>query len=127
MFKTATVLCVGLCLLGAPALAGTPTASAGAVTMASASGLYVRVTSPAAVARVSRGNVCGAAVNTAGITRATTAVKVGGRIFLTGGGSKSLGQMPAVAFHTPQTDSRLTRKSPQGLGTLLARVFGLVR
>jgi hypothetical protein len=124
MFKTATLVCIGLCLVASEAIAGTNARSTAAVTRASASGLYVRAASPATVLAVAEGNVCGAAVNTGGVTRATTAVKVGGRVFLTGGGRMSISRPPLAAVTKTRTKAGPPRKAPQGLGTLLARAFG---
>lgn len=125
MLKTATFICIGLCVVAAQALAGPNTRFGGTVTVASASGLYVRAASPAAAANLPKGNVCGSAVNTEGVTRATRAVKIDGRVFLTGGRSMDVSHRPlaAVTLRTPAAPVR--KKSPCGLGVLLARLFGL--
>ena len=121
MFKSALYVCIGLCVVAAPAMAESNTHP---VTLVSTTGLFVRVATPAAMGDVPAGNTCGAAVNTAGVVRATTAVKVGGRVFLTAGRTASLGQTPRVAIYRPQTDAPCVRQSPAGLGTLLASLFG---
>jgi hypothetical protein len=128
MLKTAAIIFIGLCLVTSQALAGPSRQVGGTVTLASASGLYVRVASLATHGNLSKGNVCGSAVNTGGVTRATTAVKIGNRVFLTGGGGRSFTPMPVAAVATPAAAARpARRKSPQGLGMLLARVLGLAR
>lgn len=126
MFKTATLICIGLCLVASGAFAETNTQSGSAVTLASSSGLYVRVVSPLTGISRSNSNVCGSAVNTGGVTRATSAVRVGGRVFLTGGRGTSTGhvRMAAVTTRVPRAE-RVRR--PEGLGTLLVRIFGLAR
>lgn len=128
MLKTATLICIGLCLVTSQALAGPSGQLGGTVTLASTSGLYVRVASLATGGSGPKDSVCGSAVNTGGVTRATTAVKIGNRVFLTGGRSISVTPMPVAAVTTPAiAASSAPRKSPQGLGMLLARVLGLAR
>lgn len=127
MSKTATLICIGigLCLMASGALAGTNAQSGGTVMLASNSGLWVRVASAETDWNGHAGNVCGSAVNTGGITRATTAVKIDGRVFLTGGRSMLDRQMNLAAVTRHAIDAKPARKSPQGLGGLLARIFGL--
>jgi hypothetical protein len=125
MFRTATVMCIGLCLVASQALAETDAQSGATVTVASDSGLYVRVASPSTDRELRTGNVYGSAVNTGGITRATTAVKIGGRVFLTGGHTANVGEVHLAAAAAHQTDAGPARKSPQGLGAWLASIFGL--
>ena len=125
MFKTATFICIGLCLLASQAFAGANTQAGNRVTLASSSGLWARVASPSTEMARRDGNVCGAAVNTGGITRATTAVKVGGRVFLTGGSGMNSGTMRLTATRHATYREPAVRKSPMGLGALLASIFGL--
>ena len=124
MFRTATLICIGLCLVGVQALAGEGADPEGAVTLASTSGLYVRVDPATTDADLVTGNVCGTAVNTGGVTRATGAVKAGGRVFLVGGGSTSQSKIVLASFTPPPVEPAPARKHPEGLGTLLARIFG---
>ena len=125
MLKTVTLICIGLCLVAAPALAGPNARVGGTVTVASASGLYVRAASPAAAANLLKGNVCGSAVNTEGVTRATRAVKIGGRVFLTGAPNTNVGRRPLAAAAPAPAAAPVRRKPRCGLGVLLARFFGL--
>lgn len=127
MWKTATLICVGLCLAAPQALAETNTRPEGTVTLASASGLYVRVAVNASHAAIGGRNVCGAAVNTGGIARATTAVKTGGRVFLTSGRSTAVvrTELAAVTSHKLPEPPVTARKHPEGLGVVLARILGL--
>jgi len=127
MFKGATLICIGLCLVASQALAETNAQPGGTVTLASNSGLWVRTASPLADTNLRGGNVCGSAVNTGGISRATTAVKIGGRVFLTSGRSMNGNQMLLAAVTTHGTRAEAARRSPEGLGALLAGIFGLAR
>ena len=127
MFKTATLIGIGLCFVASQAFADTGGQSESTLTLASNSNLCVRVASPSSNASLSSGNVCGAAVNTSGVTRATTAVKVGGRVFLTGGQGVIADQMRPAPVTRHGADTSLALKSPKGLGTLLAGIFGLSR
>ena len=125
MFRTATLISIGLCLVAVQAQAGEAADAKGAVTLASASGLHVRVDAATTDAGVVSSNVCGAAVNTGGVTRATSAVKANGRVFLIGKGSTSHGAMPLAAATPSPVAPTPARKHPKGLGALLARVFSL--
>ena len=123
MFRTVTLISIGLCLVATQALAGDGAAE-GTVVLASASGLLVRVDPATTDADLVAGNVCGAAVNTGGVTRATGAVKTGGRVFLVGGPSSSQGEMPLAVVTPPPVEPPPARKHPEGLGSLLASIFG---
>ena len=125
MFKTATLIGIGLCFVASQAFADTDGQSESTLTLASNSNLYVRVASPSSNASLSSGNVCGSAVNTSGVTRATTAVKVEGRVFLTGGQGMIANQMRPAPVTKPAAETSLARESSKGLGTLLAGIFGL--
>ena len=124
MFTKATMIGIGVCLLAAPALAGSSAQPEGTVVLATNSGLLVRV-SEEAVDAARLDNPLGGAVNTGGITRATTAVKSGGRVFLVGGGSPAAVETRVAALTAPRAQTSQARKSPDGLGTLLAKIFGL--
>lgn len=125
MFKTLLVYTV-ICLVACQALADSDMRSEGTVTLASTSGLHVRVASASAGSYLLGGNVCGSAINTGGIARATVAVKTAGRVFLAseqkinGGGVK----VATVTTHRPQVQP--ARKFPEGLGALLARIVDLL-
>ena len=127
MFKTATLISIGLCLMASGALADTGGQSDGMLTLASNSGLFVRVAATPMHRDITSRNVYGAAVNTGGVPRATSAVKVGGRVFLTSGYGRNVGPAHMATVTTNRRDTSLAMRSPVGLGTLLARIFGLHR
>jgi len=126
MFKTSTLLvCMVICLVACQALADSETRSEGTVMLASASGLHVRVASVSAGAHLPSGNVCGSAVNTGGITRATVAVKTAGRVFLTSERRTNGGGVNVATVIARRPQVRSARKSPEGLGAFLARILAL--
>ena len=122
MTRISTFLCVAVCLVASQALADPPS---GTVLLASDTGLSVRVDSAAAAARLDGGNVCGSAVNTGGVARATMAVRSGGRVFLSGPTARTFGgDVHLASADTPRPEPKTSWRGG-GLGALLARVFGL--
>lgn len=133
MLKPASIACVLVCLCAASALAESPALPEGTVTLADASGLSVRLAA-GAVGGIQNSNLCGAAVNTEGVARATVAVLTDGRVYLTSGGKFVApgADAPAIASAdvtpapTPVPTEQISQ-APQGMGALLARLFGLAR
>ncbi len=126
MLKTLTLVGIGVCILASQAVAGNPTQTTSTVALASSSGLFVRVTPAQAVTVLPASNLCASAINTHGVTRATTAVKTGGRVFLVGSNrSPAFATVPARKVLRPKAEVQPVRKAPQGLGVLLAKVFGI--
>jgi hypothetical protein len=133
VFKTTSILCVLVCLCAASAAAETPALPEGTVTLADASGLHVRLAA-GAVGGIQNSNLCGAAVNTEGVARATVAVMTDGRVYLTRGGTfvapGSDVSVIAAADVTPTptpAPTEQTSQAPQGMGAFLASLFGLAR
>ncbi len=124
MIKTASIIGVGLLLAASGAFAGSNAPSSGTATLATSSGILVRVSSATVASTVDSNNVYGAAINTAGVSRATTAVKVGGRVFLTAGRPTGTGETPLATVPTRKLQTRRPPR-PQGLGAVLARIFGV--
>ena len=130
MFKVYSTVCVLVCLLAAPAAGQTPALPEATVTLADASGLHVRLAA-GAVGGIHYANLCGAAVNTEGVARATVAVMTDGHVFLTRGdkGVAPGSDAPAIASAKPASTLLPTEQSsqaPRGMGALLARLFGWV-
>lgn len=127
MYKVATLIGIGLCLVASQAFAETNARSGGTLTVADSSGLWVRSAAPSSDMKLTGGNVCASAINTDGIRRATRAVKIGGRVFLTSG--RGMGRSPALlaAITAHEIRNEQPRKAPQGLGALFARLFGLAK
>ncbi|MCY2930824.1 MAG: hypothetical protein NTV86_15270 [Planctomycetota bacterium] len=136
------IVCVLVCLYAAPAAAQSPALPEATVTLADGSGLLVRLAAVAGgagllvrLAAVAGGgvphdNLCGAAVNTQGAPRATVAVLTGGHVFLTSGGPHAApvvdGSEIASARPTlTQIPTEQTSQALQGMGALLARLFGV--
>ena len=96
------------------------------MTLADSFGLHVRLTAGG----IQNANVCGAAVNTEGVGRATVAVLADGRVFLACGDTfvvpGSDVSAIATAGATPATVSAdKTSEAPNGMGTFLARLYRL--
>jgi hypothetical protein len=124
MLKLATFACVAVCLTASLAWADPPSAS-GNVLLAGGNGLYVRADAAAATTGVQGGNVYGSAVNTGGVIRATTAVRSGGRVFLTGGpAGGGISDVRLASVGTPRPEAPAAAR-PVGLGAFLAMVLGL--
>jgi len=121
MSKIATLAYLTLCLAAPQAFAGPDGSSEQMLAMAGNSGLWVRVAAASTDTRPYDGNVCGSAVNTGGVTRATQAVKVGNRVFLTG---SNMARTTGTALASRSVPAGETRKAPEGLGNLLAKLFG---
>ena len=126
MLKTVMLIGVGVCIAASQAVAETPAGSGGTITVASSSGLHVRIVASQAALAAPNGNVCAGAINTDGVSRATSAIKTGGRVFLVGSGSSHAIVRPSfVAARPPRIDVQPRRQSPQGLGVLIAKLFGV--
>lgn len=133
MFKTVSILTVTVCLCAVSAAAESSALPEATVTLADASGLNVRLAA-GAVGGIQNSNLCGAAVNTEGVARATVAVLTDGRVYLTSGGKFVApgADVPVIASAeaspTPTpAPAEQTSQAPQGMGALLARLFGLAR
>jgi hypothetical protein len=134
MSKISTLICAFVCLAAGPAVADLNAVPEGTITLASASGLYVRLAAPSE-GGVPWSNVCGAAVNTEGVARATTAVVVDGRVFLSSGPRLNVPETEVAAATvaqasetpTPAPEPVAAKPAPEGLGMALARLFGLAR
>jgi hypothetical protein len=123
--KTAIIIGVGLLLAASQAFADSAEPSGETVALASDSGILVRVAAEKAASSRESGNVYASAVNTAGVTRATKAAKVGGRVFLTGGRSVGSAHTALASAQTYKAPAAKRPQRPQGLGGLLAKVFGV--
>lgn len=100
--------------LVAPASAGAaePVASDRTILLADASGLNVRLKASEAVHPSRTGNLLGAAINTAGVARATIALVVDGRVYLAAETSRpsvnaSVGEVAAITPRTPEAQAGL--------------------
>ena len=125
MLKISTLVCAVVCLAASQALAAPPSAPAGAVLLASETGLFVRTDSASAGTHLQSGNVYGSAVNTGGASRATTAVRYGNRVFLTGGpAGGGVSEVHLASAETPRPEAGPAPRA-LGLGALLARILGL--
>lgn len=135
MFRKPMLICAFVCLAAVPAVAETVPLPEGTITLASM-GLYVRLAA-SAEAGIQDTNICGAAVNTDGVARATLAVVANGRVFLSGAGRQGLPAMEVAAVTlacaaepptpAPTPTPQPVAKAPEGLGAALARLFGAVR
>jgi hypothetical protein len=112
-------------VLAADALAADGPEPAETVVVATASGLAVRAPQRSVRASVSRQNVLASAINTEGVSRATHAVRKNGRVLLRASGPPTVGVAHVADPEPAVPNSAVRRKAqPQGLGTLLARLFG---
>lgn len=136
MKKTAILICIGLSLLAAEAQADPAIQAKTVVLAAGNTGLFIRTTVPATIGRLSCANVCAGAVNTGGVARANTAVKAGGRVFLTNGSFASLARVRSTVYGntritrtTTVTPAPMPKAKPKarGLGYVVASLFGLAR
>ena len=91
-------------------LAETNKTTGDTITLATSSGIWVRVRPAEIHGQVDASNVAASAINTGGVTRATRAVKKNGRVFLTGSRTmKSFQSRPAVVARVPRRFARPPR------------------
>lgn len=127
MYKGAMLIGIGLCLVASQAFAETNAQPGGTRVVADSSGLWVRTAASSSDMKHTGGNICASAINTGGIRRATHAVRVGGRVFLTSGRGASRSPALLAAITAREIRNERPRKTPQGLGALFARLFGFAK
>jgi hypothetical protein len=125
LLKITTLVWALVCLAHSQALAEPPSSPAG-VLLATEAGLYVRIDSTSVGTQVRSGNVYASQVNTGGVIRATTAVRSGGRVFLTGSPIAESGarQVHLTSAGMPPPDAGPAQR-PQRLWALLTRALRL--
>jgi len=124
MEKSAVFACVGLCLLVGQAFGGEDSQPAETVAVATASGLYVKAGTSSTHAAISRGNVYSSAINTGGVVRATEAVTINGRVILRASRPVNAGGIYVARARAVAPANGSPKHHSEGLGAILARIFG---
>lgn len=132
MTKFIATVCIAICLSTCAAFGDTRIQSDNSTVIIACSGLLVRTTAATVRSDSHTANPGCSAINTAGVTRATIAVRSGGRVFLRAAGRPS----PATRYvRTPtKADAKVVvavrtnrTKRADGLGMALARLLGFAK